>query len=65
MTEEYRGYSIETLTPYNMKHIRPIGKGSVHLDLRGSFTNVKEARLVIDKFLEEKGEKDGKASKSG
>jgi len=65
MAEEYRGYSVETQTPYNMKHIKPIGKGSVHLDLRGSYTNTKEAQLAIDKFLSLKEETDGKANKSG
>lgn len=54
---EYKGYSIENDGTYGMKEIRPIGKGSVPLVLRGSFTKTTLAQKAIDKYLEENPDK--------
>jgi hypothetical protein len=34
----------------NSKVIKPKGKGSVHLSLRGQYTSVKEAQKAIDRL---------------
>lgn len=54
---EYKGYSIENDGTFGMKEIRPIGKGSVPIVLRGSFTKTSLAQKAIDKYLEENPEK--------
>lgn len=59
---EYKGYKIEAEGNYMMKVIKPIGKGSVHKNLRGSFTTDVFAMKQIDAHLE--GIKDGKAKSS-
>ena len=49
---EYKGYGIVGDGTFGYKEIKPIGKGSVHLELRGQkFTNSKQAELAIDSFL--------------
>lgn len=48
---EYKGYSIVGDGSYGFKNIKAVGKGSVNLELRGSFTNAKQAELAIDRFL--------------
>ena len=64
MKEEYRGYSIESVPPYLLKGIKAIGKGSVHLELRGAYTTSSEAKLAIDKFLTSKEKPNGKEPRS-
>jgi len=64
MSEEYEGYKIEADGTYSMKVIKAIGKGSVHLDLRGLYSSVGEARLAIDSFINRKGKGNAKATKS-
>lgn len=54
---EYKGYSIENDGTYGMKEIRPVGKGSVPMALRGSFTKTSLAQKAIDLYLEENPEK--------
>lgn len=58
---EYRGYAIEGDGTYGQKVIKPIGKGSVHLNLRGSYTTVAFAKRAIDVFLTQKDVPNGKA----
>jgi len=53
---EYGGYAIEGDGTYGMKVIKPIGRGSIPLELRGTFTTVTTAKRVID-ILHSKKEK--------
>ncbi|MNR61787.1 hypothetical protein D3C85_1836310 [compost metagenome] len=39
---------------YGMKEIKPIGKGSVPLNLRGSFTSVSLAQKAVDQYIQSK-----------
>lgn len=54
---EYKGYSIENDGTFGMKEIRPIGKGSVPVVLRGSFTKTSLAQKAVDMYLEENPDK--------
>ena len=62
MIKEYKGYQIQPHGSFNLKVIKAIGKGSVHLTLRGMYTNSREAELAIDIFVE--GQSNGKTKKS-
>lgn len=53
MSQEYKGYLIVGDGTYGMKEIKPTGKGSVHLALRGKYTNAGSAMKSIDQFLSE------------
>lgn len=64
MSIEYKGYNIVNEPPYMLKAIKAIGKGSVHLALRGKYTTSAEACLAIDRFLTKQEITDGKKSKS-
>lgn len=55
---EYSGYNIVNDLESPLKRIEAIGRGSVHLCLRGYYTSIKEAKKSIDLFLIEKGGKD-------
>lgn len=59
---EYRGYAIEGDGTYGQKVIKPVGKGSVHLSLRGSYTTVAFAKRAIDVYLITKETSDAKAN---
>jgi|TARA_R110000796_G_scaffold103981_3_gene213490 hypothetical protein len=59
---EYKGYKIEGDGTYGNKVIKPIGKGSVHKNLRGSFTTSVFAIKHIDAHLE--GIENGKVKTS-
>lgn len=59
-TVEYKGYQIVADGTYGFKEIKPVGKGSVHLSLRGKYSNVRLAQLAIDAHVSKKGEADGK-----
>ena len=54
MSNEYKGYLIASDGTYGMKEIKPVGKGSVPLALRGKFTTSTTAQRVIDLYLDEK-----------
>lgn len=45
---EYGGYNIESDGVYGMKIIKTIGRGSLPIELRGSFSNETTARKAID-----------------
>lgn len=48
---EYNGYKIVGDGTFGHKEIKPLGRGSIHLSLRGSFTTEKGARQAIDGYL--------------
>lgn len=58
---EYKGYLIEADGTFGQKSIKPVGKGSVHMSLRGSYTSVPFAQRAIDLYLSQKVESNGKA----
>lgn len=58
METEYKGYKIVSDKGYGFKEIKPTGKGSVHLSLRGKYTTVAVARQAIDSYLDSKQVKD-------
>lgn len=60
MSVEYKGYQIVNDGTYGFKEIKPLGKGSVHLSLRGKFTNDRIAKVAIDTFLSKKVDSNGK-----
>jgi len=47
---EYKGYNIVNDPEFMSKRIEPIGRGSVHLSLRGRFTSEGIAKKVIDAY---------------
>ncbi|BFG81839.1 hypothetical protein [Pseudomonas phage PP21] len=60
MSVEYKGYQIVNDGTYGFKEIKPLGKGSVHMSLRGKFTNDRIAKVAIDTFLSKKVDSNGK-----
>lgn len=56
---DYLQYKIisDPLFP-TMKRVVPVGKGSVHMSLRGLFTGVREATKAIDNFENTRKESD-------
>lgn len=60
---EYREYQIVGDKTFGMKTIRPSGRGTVPGELRGSFTDFRNAKLAIDKYLSEKEKKEDAPSK--
>lgn len=60
MSVEYKGYQIANDGTYGFKEIKPLGKGSVHMSLRGKFTNDRIAKVAIDTFLSKKVDSNGK-----
>ncbi len=54
---EYKGYNIVGDGTFGYKQVKPIGKGSVHLALRGNYTDHKAAMRAIDRVVAEKGKK--------
>ena len=59
---EYKGYKIEGDGTFGYSEIKPIGKGSVHLSLRGSYTTPTFAMKHIDAYLEDKDNVKAKTS---
>ncbi len=59
--EQYNGFKIVSDGRFCMKAIKPIGKGSVPMGLRGLYTNSDMAKRAIDLHVKEKKvESDGK-----
>lgn len=52
MTEEYREHLIVGDKTYGYKEVKPVGKGSVHLSLRGKYTTSVQAKRAIDNYLD-------------
>lgn len=63
MSIEYKDYMVVSEEPFMLKVIKPIGKGSVHLSLRGKYTSSTEACRAIDSFLVSQEQVDGKTTK--
>ena len=60
---EYRGYNIVSDPDLpTMSRVEAIGRGSVHLSLRGFYTTAKSARDAIDSYETRKEEENGKTS---
>lgn len=57
---EYKGYAVVSDGTFGHKLIKPLGKGSVHLSLRGSYTNAGQAFRAIDVYLSQKDNTNGK-----
>jgi len=57
---EYRGYNIVADETARMKKVEAIGRGSVHLSLRGLFTSEKMAKHAINIHENGKEEVNGK-----
>jgi hypothetical protein len=59
---EYKGYKLEREPNYFMVEIKAIGRGSVHMSLRGYYQTYKDAMRAIDhfesKFDKRKGDSD-------
>lgn len=51
MDIEYKGYKIVKSDGYGFREIKPTGRGSIHLELRGKFTNTTIAKQAIDNHL--------------
>lgn len=49
---------------FGLKHIKPIGRGSVPKELRGSFTNDSEATKAITSFLGKEGKVNDEAKRN-
>lgn len=62
MNYEYKGFTIAHDGVYGHKHIKPVGKGSVHLSLRGSYTSSAVAQRAIDLYLSEKDNTNGQTN---
>lgn len=52
MATEYREHMIVGDGTYGYKEIKPVGKGSVHLSLRGKYTTETVAKRAIDHYLD-------------
>jgi len=61
---EYKGYKVVGDGTFGYKHIVPLSKGSVSLELRGAYTTAVEAHKAIDSFETSKLEKTSGNSKS-
>ena len=59
---EYNGYKIVGDGTYGYKEIKQLGRGAIHLSLRGKYTTEKVARQAIDQHLASKVDKDDKAN---
>lgn len=47
---EYKGYKLEREPNFLMVEVRAIGRGSVHLSLRGYYQTYKDAMKAIDRY---------------
>jgi hypothetical protein len=59
---EYKNYLIESDRSFGYKFIKPIGKGSIHMSLRGFYTSQNEAMKAIDIYNNQKGIVNGEAN---
>lgn len=60
MEETYKNYKIVPAGGFGMKEIKPIGKGSVPKELRGTYTTMFMAKRAIDLHVPK-----GKVNKNG
>lgn len=61
MSLEYKGYQIVGDGTFGNYLIKPLGKGSVHLSLRGTYTSSGVAKRSIDQYESKKVDKGGKS----
>ena len=61
---EYNGFVIKGDGTFGLKVVSRKGAGNTPVSLKGSFTNTANAMKEIDRYLEEKGSKNGKAGSS-
>lgn len=61
---EYRGFKLQHDGKFGYYHVKAVGRGSVPVELRGTYTTPKFAEKDIDAHLDKKGKKDGKAKSS-
>lgn len=61
---EYKDYKIVADGVYGYFNIKPVGKGSVPIQLRGTYTSRVFAQKGIDAYLSEKGKKNVKVESS-
>ncbi len=61
---EYNGYKITSGPDARLKKVEAIGRGSVHLSLRGFYTSVREAQKAIDLYLNKKEAESGETNSS-
>ena len=63
---EYNGYKIQGDGVFGYSHIKPIGKGSVPIPLRGTYTTKSFAMKAIDFHIstDKKGKTNDKANSS-
>lgn len=60
--QEYKDHLIVGDGTFGYQEIKPVGKGSVHLSLRGKYTSVNTAKRAIDHYVNNvKVSKGGKA----
>ena len=62
---EYNGYMIEGDGTFGMKLIKPIGRGSVPAELRGSWSSTGFARKAIDALVGKKESINAEVNVSG
>jgi len=60
MQVEHNGHLIVADGTYGYKEIKAVGKGSVHMSLRGKYTSFEMAKKAIDTYVNKKGDKGGK-----
>lgn len=58
---EYGGFTIVSDGTFGYSHIKPKGKGSVPVVLRGAYTKSSVAQSAIDNYNNAKGKKNDKA----
>ena len=61
---EYKGFRIEGDKTFGYLKIKPLGKGSVPLSLRGDYTTIKIAQQAIDRYSEAKESEPKRTSRS-
>ena len=54
MTQEYKNYNLESDGTFGMIYVKPKGKGSVPLQLRGAYTSLRHAQVAIDSVESDK-----------
>ena len=59
---EYNGYNIVGDGTFGMKLIKTIGRGSLPLELRGTYTSITFAQKAIDMVLSKKDKLDAEVS---
>lgn len=57
---EYKGYNLVSDNKYGAISIKPIGRGSVHKQLLGTFTSYSFAKMAVDRLGNSKESKSGK-----